>query len=227
MCACVILPQYRITVSRQICAYVVTSMSHVMSAPIMNHCTNFLSLPKHSAVPESVTISPNLKSSTVNPTTVTDHYWVSVKAPHTITSSFGKWLVFKQLEELDETWHMIQKAVESGQLGATGAKCSTAKPDPSSYPMDSNIGVICIYTSEEMMDEVGFDLVKMVKQDIRCKMDEATLQGLYRARGYMNVSLQTIYWNDGDPYLKKYEEDKGDSKNNWTRILKANVCVCV
>ena len=206
-------------------------MSHDTSALSINHCTKFfLSLPKDSAVRESVTISPKLKSSTVNPTAVSGPYWVYINTPRMTTSSeeaFGKWLVFKQLEELDETWHMIRKAVESGKLDSTGAKCSTAKPDPSSYLMDSNKGVICVYTSEEMMDKVGFDLVKMVKQDIRYKTDEATLQGLYRARGYTNMSLQTIYWNDGDPYLKKYEEDKGDSKNKWTRILKANVCVCV
>ena len=167
--------------------------------------------------------------STVDPTTVTDDHWVRVEPPSAPSDqkTLGKWLIFKQFEELDETWHMIRKAVESGKLDSTGAKCSTAKPDPSSYPTDSNIGVICVYTSEETMDEVGFDLVKMVKQDIRYKTDEATRQGKYRAKGYTNVSRQTIYWNDGDPYLKKYEGAKGDSNNNWTRILKANVCVCV
>ena len=35
------------------------------------------------------------------------------------------------------------------------------------------------------------------------------------------------FWNDGEPCLKKYGGDKGDSKNDWTRILKANVYVCV
>ena len=103
-------------------------------------------------------------SSTVNPTTVTDHYWVCVKAPHSITSSeeaFGKWLVFKKVEELDETWHMIRRAVEWGELGALCVKCSTATPDPSSYPNDPGIkGVICVYTSEMGIDEVGFKTVE-------------------------------------------------------------------
>ena len=141
-------------------------------------------------------------SSTVNPTTVTDTYWVWAKAPDEIRSSqktLGKWLVFKQLEELDETWHMIRKAVESGQLGARGAKCSTALEDASCYPMDSSVGVICVYTSEETMDEVGFKLVHMVKQTIRYKTDEATLQGMYRATGYKKVTIKTIFWNDGEP----------------------------
>ena len=145
-------------------------------------------------------------SSTVNPTTVTDAHWVWAEAPEEISSSqetLGKWLVFKQLKELDETWHMIRKAVESGELGATGANCSTAKPDPSSHPMDSNIGVICVYTSEEMMDQVGFKLVHMVKQEIRYKTDEATRQGKYIATGYKRVTIKTIFWNDGEPAFTK------------------------
>ena len=114
---------------------------------------------------------------------------------------------------------MIRKAVESGELDSTGAKCSTAKPDPLSHPRDSSEGVIRVYTSEEMMDEVGFKLVHMVKQDIRYKTDEATLQGRYNATGYTTVSLQVIYWNDGgDPYLKRY----GEAKDDWSGNSKAN-----
>ena len=197
-------------------------MSHVLSALIIYHmhCTNFLSLPKGSAVVESVTIGHHLTLSTVNPTTVTDHYWVSVNAPHKITSSgetFGKWLVFKQLEELDETWHMIRKAVESGELGALCAKCSTAEPDPSSHPMDSSEGVIRVYTSEETMDEVGFKLVHMVEQDIRYKTDEATLKDMYIATGYKKVTIKTIFWNHGQPSLKITE-----GKDDWSGNSKAN-----
>ena len=94
---------------------------------------------------------------------------------------------------------MIWKAVASGELGATGTKCSTAMDNPSSYPMDSSEGVICVYTSKETMDEVGFKLVHMVKQDIRYKTDEATLQGKYIATGYKKVTIKTIFWNDGEP----------------------------
>ena len=158
--------------------------------------------------------------STVDPTTVTDDHWVRAEPPCAPSDqkTLGKWLVFKQFEELDETWHMIRKAVESGELGSTGAKCSTAKPDPSCYPMDSSEGVIRVYTSEEMMDKVGFKLVHMVKQDIRYKTDEATLQGRYNTTGYTNVSLQTIYWKDGNPYLKRY----GEAKDDWSGNSKAN-----
>ena len=151
----------------------------------------------------------------VDPTTVTDDHYVRAKPPCAPSQkTLGKWLVFKPLEELDETWHMIRRAVESGELDSTGAKCSTAYAvaNPSSHTMDPSTGVICIYTSEEAMDEVGFKLVHMVKQDIRYKTNEATLQGKYVATGYRNVSLQIICWNDGNPYLKKQGEAKGDLK---------------
>ena len=192
-------------------------MSHDMSALSINHCTKFfLSLPKDSAVRESVTISPKLKLSTVNPTAVSGPHWVYVNTPRMTTSSeeaFGKWLVFKQLEELDETWHMIRKAVESGELGVLCAKCSTATPDPASYPTDPGVtGVICVHTSEKAIDEVGFKLVRLVKQDIRYKTDEATRQGLYIRKGCTNVSLKTIYWNDGEPsFERKGWKSKGES----------------
>ena len=153
--------------------------------------------------------------SNVDPTTVTDDKWVRVEPPCAPSQkTLGKWLVFKPLEELDETWHMIRRAVESGELDSTGAKCSTAYAvaNPSSHTMDPSTGVICIYTSEETMDEVGFKLVHMVEQDIWYKTDEATRQGKYVATGYRNVSLQIICWNDGNPYLKKHGEAKGDLK---------------
>ena len=167
----------------------------------------------------SVTITlraPQLISSTVNPTSVTQNFWVWADAPREITSqkTLGKWLVFKRFDKLDETWHTIRKAVESGELGATGAKCTTARREP---PYDkSRKGVICVYTSEETVDEVGLKLVKIVKQDLPYKTDEATLQGLYAWKGY-KVSLKTLYWNDGEPSfvqksVKRNVKGKHDSK---------------
>ena len=129
-----------------------------------------------------------------------------VEGPDEIRSSqktLGKWLVFKRSERLDETWHTIRKAVDSGELGATGAKCSTAKDNPLKYPRNSNKGVICVYTSEETMDEVGFKLIHMVKQDIRYKTDEATLKGEYKVTGYKKVTVKTIFWNNGEPGFTK------------------------
>ena len=164
-------------------------------------------------------------SSSVNPSSVTDDYWVWVKAPRAITSSqktLGKWLVFKENHKLDETWHTIRKVVESGELGARSAKCSTAMKEP---PYEgSTMGVICVYTSEETMDEVGQRLVHIVKQDIRYKTDEATLKGLYAWKGY-KVSLKTIYWNDGEPssVRKTVEKRHGRAKHDSKGIC---ITVC-
>jgi len=158
-------------------------------------------------------------SSSVNPTSVTHDYWVWAEAPHAITSSqdtLGKWLVFKALNKLDETWHTIRKAEESGELGSTGAKCSTAREKPTRCSRD---GVICVYTSEETVDEVGLKLIYIVKHDIRYKTDEATLQGVYASKGHKNVALKTIYWNDGEPSFvrksvkKQHGKAKHDSKD--------------
>ena len=186
---------------------------HVTCLVSSNHCTNFLSLPKDSAVTESVAIRRHLLSPTANPTAVTDHHWVAVFAPHMTTSSeeaIGKWLVFKKLEKLDATWHIIRKAVDSGELGALRAKCSTSNPNPAGYPTGPGVtGVICVHTSERAIDEVGFKLVHLVKKDIRYKTDEATRQGLYSRKGDKNISLKTIYWNDGEPSFER--NFKGES----------------
>ena len=170
------------------------------SAPLISSCPFLLPLSNRSSDTDS---DPE-----VDPTTITDDYWVWVEGPDEIRSSqktLGKWLVFKRFDKLDETWHMIRKAVDSGELGAIGAKCSTAcaVADPSSNTMDPSTGVICVYTSKETMDEVGFKLIRMVKQDIRYKTDEATLKGEYIATGYKKVTVKTIFWNNGEPGFTK------------------------
>ena len=156
----------------------------------------------------SVTVmlrAPKLISSTVNPTSVTQDYWVWADPPQSSQKTLGKWLVFKRFDKLDETWHTIRKAVESGELGATDAKSSTAmeKSGRQGSSASSRMGVICVYTSEEAMDEVGLKLVYIVKQDIRYKTDEATRQGVYSSTGHKGIALKTIYWNDGEPSFTK------------------------
>ena len=148
--------------------------------------------------------------SNVDPTKVTDDHYVRAIPPSVPSQkTLGKWLVFKPLEELDKTWHMIRKAVESGELDSTGATSSTAMPDPARHATNSTEGVICIHTSVETMDEVGFKLVHMVKQDIRYKTDEATLKGEYIATGYEKVTVKTIFWNDGKPgFTRRHGEGK-------------------
>ena len=85
----------------------------------------------------------------------------------------------------------------SGHLGAVAAKVSTGLPNPTAS--DSETKVICVYTTQEDMDEVGLKLIWIVKETIRYKTDMATRQGLYRVRGYKKTTCRTLKWNSGDP----------------------------
>ena len=160
--------------------------------------------------------------SAVNPTTVTDDYWVWASPPAEVKAArgrtLGKWLVFRDFDRLDETWQQIRKAVESGELGATGAKSSTARDKPSSKGQGTQSGVICVYTSENSMDEVGLKLIYMVKHDIKYKTDAATLMGLYTSRGHGKVSCRTIYWNGGDPSFESPRPKKSSSGSGKAAI---------
>ena len=130
---------------------------------------------------------------TANPTTVRSTYWVCVCGPKTMHCQkvWGKWLIFTTFEKLDATWHMVRRVVESGELGAMGAKASTAKK-----PLNPGKGVICVYTSMERVKEVGVKLVHMVKQAILYKLQEATIKG-------ERSSIQTYFWSGGKPYSYK------------------------
>ena len=141
----------------------------------------------------------------LNPTSVTEAFWVFCRAPNVPQNAVthGKWLVFKPLTVLDESWHEIRQAVEAGEFGdgCTGAKCSTSRQDPRK-PMSPQ-GVFMVYTTKEGMDEVGLLLIHKVKQTIRYKTDEATLTGLYAHKGDKKITCKTIYWNGGDPSFEK------------------------
>ena len=62
--------------------------------------------------------------------------------------------------------------------------------------------VICVYTTEGDIVEVGMRLVHVVKQTIRYKTDEATMAGVYTNRGCKRITTKTIEWNDGKPFVK-------------------------
>ncbi len=95
-------------------------------------------------------------------------------------------------------WSGLRQAVQSGELGATGAKVSTRRPSPNSK--NPNMHVICVYTTREEMDEVGLKLIHLplVRHNIRYKTDEATLAGKYTCHGDGKVTCRTLNWNDGN-----------------------------
>ena len=131
----------------------------------------------------------------LNPSLVTDDSWVWVDNPAAavLGETYGKWLVFaKRGSELDGLWHMIHPLVSSGSLGATQGKCSTSFPNPNAF--DPNRGVICVYTTRDMRDQVGERLLKTVQRTIRYKSDEATMAGRYAVRGHKGTTEKTLHW---------------------------------
>ena len=131
----------------------------------------------------------------LDPSSVTDDYWVWVDNPARtdLGVTYGKWLVFaRKGGAVDSKWHKIHPLVSSGALGATGAKCSTGLSTGTTT--DDSRGVICVYTTREMRDEVGSRLLEEVKHTIRYKSDEATRAGKYVSRGYKGVCEKTLTW---------------------------------
>ena len=138
----------------------------------------------------------------VNPTSVTDAYWVWCDSPDMKPKeeTYGKWLVLKKVADLDKSWHMIRRAVEAGEFGdgCRGAKCSTGCKNLDS-PSNTSRGVFLVYTTRESMDKVGLILIHKVKHTIKYKTNEATGSGLYAHKCHKKVTCRTIYWNGGYP----------------------------
>ena len=114
---------------------------------------------------------------------------------------FGKWMVFRHFDELDDIWEKIRKAIASDELqGCIHGRCTTLKYDPTQEgPGPSTKSVICVYTEEHNIDDIGFKLIEMVKHDIKFKTEEATMNRRYTHAGHGKVSMKTIYWNNGKP----------------------------
>ena len=86
--------------------------------------------------------------------------------------------------------------VNSGWLGATGAKCSTKLKD-STCRCHSGGGVIEVFTTRRDSDKVGMKLIKICQHSIKYKTNEATEKGLYIANGETKTTSKTLKWNYG------------------------------
>ena len=134
------------------------------------------------------------------PSQTYDMPWIWQQAPRSVANTghtLGKWLVFRPVAEIDEMWEKIRKPVESGELGATGAKVSTVFKHPSMMKYKDK--VICVYTTQEDMDEVGLKLIQVVQDTIRYKTNEATQAGRYSWSVNDKISCRTLQWNGGNP----------------------------
>lgn len=124
-----------------------------------------------------------------------DERWIYTSAPPHLSSraSFGKWLVFREYCDLNDMWRKIKVHVNSGWLGATGAKCSTKLKD-STCSCHSG-GVIEVFTTRRDSDEVGRKLINICGRSIKYKTNEATEKGLYIANGEAKTTSKTLKWN--------------------------------
>ena len=85
----------------------------------------------------------------VIPTKTTQMYWIVLDAPGSAPEAIedenaGKWLIFQEPDQVDDSWKKVRDATVAGELGIS-AKVSTAKPNPDSR---DNRKVIYIYTKD-------------------------------------------------------------------------------
>ncbi|CAB9507728.1 Inherit from euNOG: Chromosome 11 open reading frame 68 [Seminavis robusta] len=147
-----------------------------------------------------------------DPTKVVEEgeHWIFQDGPKRYRQEevLGKWLLFRKPETISNTWKRLAKAVKSGQLHAASAKVAThynSVTNPNSNTSGPQNYVICVYTSEKRLEEVGLQLIHMVKHIIRYKRDQETMDGIYATTTSSNqkVSYKTLYWNAGKPSHKR------------------------
>ena len=142
------------------------------------------------------------------PTEVYDSFHVSISIPTLDIKVkikgldfFGEWLVFKNFDEIDDTWEKIRTSVVTDSLqGCVHAVCTTMKYNPTQEgPGPRTTGVIGVYTEEHDMDTIGFKLIEIAQQDIKYKTVSDSLAGKYVHTGDGKVTIKTIFWNNGKP----------------------------
>ena len=140
-------------------------------------------------------------------------------------ATHGKWMFFKDYDELNETWKKIVFAIREGKLNCQYAKSSTLIYRPSLYsPGPRTTGLINIYTSKDKMDAIGYDLISIVQQDIRFKTEDSTSKGKYFYKTRVQVTEKILYYNNGEPSLDCTTECPGYS--NKKDIWELNIVRC-
>lgn len=119
-------------------------------------------------------------------------------------ASYGYWLVFRNLEDLNRTWCALREEVVSGSLGATGATCSTLRYDPSKCGAGPHTtGRIRILTECENYLDIGMKLIKLneVQHNLKYKTIQSSNSGMFShiRKNPGRISLTTLLWNDGQP----------------------------
>lgn len=113
-------------------------------------------------------------------------------------------MIFRNFEDLNQTWCVVRDEVLSGRLGATGANCNTIMYDPLRHGAGPKThGRITVYAKEDDYIHVGMRLIQLpaIQHDIRYKTLKDTISGrLSHIRGDgKRISSMSIFWNAGDP----------------------------
>ena len=137
----------------------------------------------------------------MQPTKEVNEPWVWCKPKKQVVknpSKVGKWMIFVDLDKLDDVWGIVKENTEKGNLGIL-SKCATNAPTPTKF----NKKVICVYTYDyDDLQDVAiigyrlFNLIGDLTNLINYKTDEAT---------YNNdkSSKYTIYKNFVDSLSEK------------------------
>lgn len=145
------------------------------------------------------------------------------------SESYGKWLFFRNFEDINATWEVIKAEIRSGSLGATGAMCNTLRYNPlNSGAGPSTTGRIMVFTKKENMMEVGMRLIRLpvVEHDIRYKTQEDTEARRLHFLEYEKpvtkltepVTIVTLYWNNGEPSTKSIVKQRKHICRNDKRL---------
>ena len=128
---------------------------------------------------------------------------------------YGKWLIFRNLEDLEETWRELIDEVASGRLKVVGMKCSTLYYNPlRTGAGPRTTGTISVHTSEDDYIEVGMELARLTQHDIKYKRNENTIKGMFAhlPGTAKRITSLTIFWNDGEPYVSESVQPRTGTK---------------
>ena len=109
-------------------------------------------------------------------------------------------MVFDHYDNIDGTWERIRTAIARRELTGCFAECSTIRYDPTAEgPGPSTSAVICVYTTEKNIDNVGRRLIRIVKRDIPYKTNKDTREFKYTFTGHQEGAPIKLFWNKGRP----------------------------
>ena len=111
--------------------------------------------------------------------------------------SFGKWLLFHTLDDLDNAWVLAKSLYESGQLpGVLSIKTSTVRPD--ARRQDGHHAIV-FYTAElpdEQLERIGHQIVAGMRHRpigtrryVYYKTNDQTVEGTAATGHQQNHSL--------------------------------------